>query len=137
LNAPFSLQQGNILLLADPGSFNASYIRRSLEMVGVSVVVPEGSLEEGLASLDPAEWLNFSACIAVDIGQAMLDTLAAQQRKIPFVFVGGDPGDWFGGPYSWLCPPFAAFQVIELLGDMVAAASRTMQAGLDFAAARG
>ena len=137
MNAPFSLQQGNILLLADPGSFNASYIRRSLEMAGVSVVVPEGSLEEGLAGIDPTEWLNFSACIAVDIGKAMLDTLAAQQREIPFVFVGADPGDWFAGPYSWLCPPFAAFQVIELLGDMVAAASRTMQAGLDFATARG
>jgi len=53
------------------------------------------------------------------------------------VFVGQDPGDWFAGPYSWLCPPFAAFQVIELLGDMVAAASRTMQVGLDLAVARG
>jgi len=137
LNAPFSLRQGNILLLADPDSFSASYIRRSLEMAGVSVVALDGPSETALAGLDPAEWLNFSACIAVDIGKAMLDTLSAQQREIPFVFVGADPGDWFAGPYSWLCPPFAAFQVIELLGDMVAAASRTMQAGLDFAALRG
>ena len=137
MNAPFSLQQGNILLLADPGNFNAAYIRRSLEMVGVSVVVPDGTPDEALASIDPTEWLNFTACIAVDIGKAMLDTLSAQQQKIPFVFVGADPGDWFAGPYSWLCPPFAGFQVIELLGDMVAAASRTMQAGLDFAAFAG
>jgi len=137
LNAPFSLRQGNILLLAEPDSFSAAYIRRSLEMAGVNVVALDGSPEMGLAGLDPAEWLNFSACIAVDIGQAMLDTLSAQRRDIPFVFVGADPGDWFAGPYSWLCPPFAAFQVIELLGDMVAAASRTMQAGLDFATARG
>ena len=70
-------------------------------------------------------------------GRAMLDTLSVQQRDIPFVFVGADPGEWFAGPYSWLCPPFAAFQVIEVLGDLVAAASRTMQAGLDFAALRG
>jgi len=137
LNAPFSLRQGNILLLAEPDSFSAAYIRRSLEMAGVNVVALDGSPEMALAGLDPAEWLNFSACIAVDIGQAMLDTLSAQRRDIPFVFVGADPGDWFAGPYSWLCPPFAAFQVIELLGDMVAAASRTMQAGLDFATARG
>ena len=137
MNAPFSLRQGNILLLAEPDSFSAAYIRRSLEMAGVNVVALDGSPEMGLAGLDPAEWLNFSACIAVDIGQAMLDTLSAQRRDIPFVFVGADPGDWFAGPYSWLCPPFAAFQVIELLGDMVAAASRTMQAGLDFATARG
>jgi hypothetical protein len=137
LNAPFSLRQGNILLLAEPDSFSAAYIRRSLEMAGVNVVALDGSPEMALAGLDPAEWLNFSACIAVDIGQAMLDTLSAQRRDIPFVFVGADPGDWFAGPYSWLCPPFAAFQVIELLGDMVAAASRTLQAGLDFATARG
>lgn len=137
MNAPFSLRQGNILLLAEPDSFSAAYIRRSLEMAGVNVVALDGSPEMALAGLDPAEWLNFSACIAVDIGRAMLDTLSAQRRDIPFVFVGADPGDWFAGPYSWLCPPFAAFQVIELLGDMVAAASRTMQAGLDFATARG
>jgi len=136
MNAPFSLQQGNILLLAEPESFSAAYIRRSLEMVGVSVVALDGPPETALASVDPAEWLNFSACIAVDIGKAMLDSLSAQQREIPFVFVGQDPGDWFAGPYSWLCPPFAAFQVIELLGDMVTAATRTMQASLDFAAAR-
>jgi len=137
MNAPFSLRQGNILLLAEPDSFSASYIRRSLEMAGVSVVALDGPPEMALSSVDPAEWLNFSACIAVDIGKALLDNLSAQQREIPFVFVGQDPGDWFAGPYSWLCPPFAAFQVIELLGDMVAAASRTMQVGLDLAVARG
>ena len=136
MNAPFSLRQGNILLLAEPNSFSASYIRRSLEMAGVSVVALDGPPEIALASVDPAEWLNFSACIAVDIRKAMLDTLSVRQREIPFVFVGADPGDWYAGPYSWLCPPFAAFQVIELLGDMVAAASSAMQAGLDLAAAR-
>lgn len=135
--APFSLKQGNVLLLAEPDNFSASYIRRSLEMAGVTVVAPDRSTEELLAGLDPTEWLNFSACIAVDIGKAILDTLAAQQREIPFVFIGADPVDWFAGPYSWLCPPFAGFQVIELLGDMVSAASRSMQAGLDIATARG
>ena len=137
MNAPFSLRQGNILLLAQPDSFSASYIKRSLEMAGVSVVALDGPPDAALTGLDPAEWLNFSACIAVDIGKAMLDALAAQQRDIPFIFVGADPGDWFAGPYSWLCPPFAAFQVIELLGDMVAAATRTMQLGVDLATARG
>ena len=137
MNAPFSLRQGNILLLAEPDSFSASYIRRSLEMAGVPVIVPQGSPESALEALDPGEWLSISACIAVDMGRALFDSLSARQREIPFVFVGADPGDWFAGPYSWLCPPFAAFQVIELLGDMVAAATRSMQAGLDFAAARG
>jgi hypothetical protein len=134
MNAPFSLQQGNVLLLAEPDSFSAAYIRRSLEMFGVPVLAPEGPPESALASLDPAEWLSISACIAVDMGRTLLDALSPQQREIPFVFVGQQPGDWFAGPYSWLCPPFAAFQVVELLGEMVAAAGRTMQAGLEFAA---
>jgi len=134
MNAPFSLQQGNVLLLAEPDSFSAAYIRRSLEMFGVPVLAPEGPPESALASLDPAEWLSISACIAVDMGRTLLDALSPQQREIPFVFVGQQPGDWFAGTYSWLCPPFAAFQVVELLGEMVAAAGRTMQAGLEFAA---
>lgn len=136
MNAPFSLRQGNVLLLAQPDSFSGSYIRRSLEMFGVPVLAPQGPPESALAGLDPAEWLSISACIAVDMGRAMFDSLSAQQREIPFVFVGQDPGDWFAGPYSWLCPPFAAFQVVEALGEMVAAASRTLQAGLEFASAQ-
>ena len=136
MNAPFSLQQGNVLLLAEPDSFSAAYIRRSLEMFGVPVLAPEGPPDTAVASLDPAEWLSVSACIAIDLSKSIYDSLSAQQREIPFVFIGQDPGEWFAGPYSWLCPPFAAFQVVELLGDMVAAASRTIQAGLDFTAAR-
>jgi hypothetical protein len=137
MNAPFNLRQGNVLLLAEPDSFSASYIRRSLELFGVPVLAPQGAPEAALAALDPAEWMSVSACIAVDLGKAMFDALSPQQREIPFVFIGQDPGDWFAGPYSWLCPPFAAFQVVEMLGEMVAAASRTMQAGLELATAAG
>jgi hypothetical protein len=135
MNAPFGLNQGNILLLSRPESFSAAYIRRSLEMCGIAVVVPDGTPEQALASLDPAEWLNFSACIAVDLGQAFLEMLPAQRGNLPFVFVGEDPGQWFGGPYSWLAPPFAAFQVMEVLGEMIARASAAMRASIDAAAA--
>jgi hypothetical protein len=134
MNAPFSLSQGNILLLSQPESFSAAYIRRSLEMCGIPVIVPEGTPEQALASLDPAEWLNFSACIAVDLGQTLFGMLAAERREIPFVFIGDDPGQWFGGLYSWLAPPFAAFQVMEVLGEMIARASAAMQASIDAAA---
>lgn len=134
MNAPFGLNQGNILLLSRPESFSAAYIRRSLEMCGIVVVVPDGTPEQALASLDPAEWLNFSACIAVDLGRTLVDMLPEQHRALPFVFIGEDPGQWFGGPYSWLTPPFAAFQVMEALGEMIARASAAMQASLDAAA---
>lgn len=135
MNAPFSLNQSNILLLSRPESFSAAYIRRSLELCGIPVVVLEGTPEQALASLDPAEWLNFSACIAVDLGQAFLNMLPVQGRDLPFVFIGEDPGQWFGGPYRWLAPPFAAFQVMEILGDMIARTSAAMRASIDAAAA--
>jgi hypothetical protein len=135
MNAPFSLSQGHVLLLAEPQSFSAAYIRRSLELFGVKVIAPDVRPEQALASLDPAEWMSVSACIAVDLGQALFEMLSTQRREIPFIFVGQDPGAWFSGPYSWLCPPFAAFQVVERLGEMMAAASAAMQASLDFATA--
>jgi len=133
MNAPFSLTQGQILLLAEPQSFSAAYIRRSLELYGIKVIAPEVRPEQALAGLDPAEWMSVSACIAVDLGQSLFEMLSAQRREIPFIFVGQDPSAWFSGPYSWLCPPFAAFQVVERLGEMMAAAGAAMQASLDFA----
>lgn len=133
MNAPFSLNQGNILLLSQPESFSAAYIRRSLEMCGIAVVVPDGTPEQALASIDPTEWLNFSACIAVDLGRGLFEMLSAQPRDIPFVFIGDDPGEWFGGLYSWFAPPFAAFQVMEVLGEMIARASAAVQASIDSA----
>ncbi len=134
MTAFFSLHRATILLLAQPDSFSAAYVRRSLEMTGVTVLAPDGPPERALAAIDPAEWASISACIAIDLGKALLDSLPPEQRDIPFVFIGQDPGEWFAGPYSWLCPPFAAFQVVELLSDMIVAAGRTMQASLNIAA---
>jgi len=132
MNAPFGLKQGKVLLLAEPESFSAAYIRRSLEMFGVPVIAPDGPPDEALAGFDPAQWISVSACVAVDLGQAMLEALSLQQREIPFVVIGQNPGQWFSGPYQWLSPPFAAFQVVELLGQMVANASAAISATLDF-----
>lgn len=133
MNAPFNLGQGNILLLTQPNSFSASYIRRSLEMFGLPVLAPAGAADAILAALDPIEWLSISACIVVDIGRDMFDMLSAQRTDVPFIFVGGDPGEWLGS-YNWLRPPFAAFQVVDLLAEMVAATSRPMRGGSGVAA---
>lgn len=134
MNAPFNLAKGNILLLSNPESFSAAYLKRSLNMFGISVIAPDGPPEHGLASLDAAEWLSISACVAIDLSQALFDMLAAQRYEVPFIFIGRNPRDWFS-PHGWLTPPFAAFQVVEMLGQMVAAATATMQASLDSAAA--
>lgn len=123
MNAPFNLRQGNILLLAEPTSFSASYIRRSLEMFGLPVLAPAGSADAALAALDAIERLSISACIVVDIGRDVFDMLSAQPTDIPILFVGADPGEWLGG-CRWLSPPFAAFQVVDLLAEMVGLAIR-------------
>ena len=125
--------QGKILLLSPPGSFNAAYIRRSLEFFGIPVLAPAGPATEAYANLDPAEWLTISACVAVDLGKALFADLT-QQRQVPFLFVGNDPGSWFPGAYSWLCPPFASFQVVDALTDMIAATGAAMNAALNAAA---
>jgi hypothetical protein len=130
MNAPLNLRQGKVLLLSGPGSFNASYIRHSLDMFGVAVLAPPGSPADAFSNLSPADWFSVTACIAVDLGEALLADFQQRRRDVPFLFVGYDPGAWLSGPYSWLSPPFAAYQVIELLGEMVAATSAAMSASL-------
>jgi len=134
VNAPTHLRDGKVLLLAGPNSFNASYIRRSLDLFGVPVLAPPGPATEAFSQLSPADWMSVTACIAVDLGQALFADLAQQRRDVPFLFVGYDTGTWFPGPFGWLCPPFAAYQVIEMLGEMVATASAAVSASLDFPA---
>ena len=134
MNAPVKLREGKILLLAGPESFNAAYIRRTLDFFGVPVLAPPGPASEAFASLDAADWLSITACVAVDLGQAVFADLQHQRSDVPFLFVGYTPGTWFPGPYAWLCPPFASYQVVEALGEMVnAATAATVRASIDFA----
>jgi hypothetical protein len=134
MNAPVNLREGKVLLLAGPESFNAAYIRRTLDFFGVPVLAPPGPASQAFASLDAADWLSVTACVAVDLGQALFADLSQQRRDVPFLFVGYDPGTWFPGPYAWLCPPFASYQVVEALGEMVSvAATAAMRASIDLA----
>ncbi len=125
-----------MLLLSGPDSFHAAYLKRSLEAFGIPTLSPPGSASQAFAALSPADWLSVSACIAVDLGKALFADLAERRQDVPFLFIGQQSGSWFPGPYAWLCPPFAAFQVVETLGEMVAAASRAMLGSApDFAGA--
>jgi hypothetical protein len=132
MNTPASLRQGKILLLAGPLSFNAAYIRRTLDFFGVPVLAPPGTAEEAFATLAPADWKSVTACVAVDLSHALFTDLSDRHKEVPFLFVGYDPVAWFAAPYSWLCPPFASYQVIETLSDMVtAAAAATIRSTFD------
>jgi hypothetical protein len=115
---PKEVERGKVLLLAQPESFSASYIRRCLEFWGIPVITPAGSPSEAFAQMSAEDWLSIWACVAVDLGQALFADLSREARSVPFLFVGAVPGAWFPGPYSWLAPPFASFQVLEVLRDL-------------------
>jgi len=134
MDRPGILREGRVLLLSAPGSFSAAYIRRSLQFWNIPVFTPPGDPVEAFSNLDAEEWKTVSACIAVDLGRAMFADVSPQQSKIPFLFVGYEPGSWFPGPYSWLAPPFASHQVVDALTSMMETIGTTMTAMIEMAA---
>ena len=112
--------EGKILLLAGPSSFTAAYLKRSLDFLGIPVLSPPGPPNEAFANLTPEEWNGVIGCIAADVGPALFADIAADARGIPCLFVGYSCGGWFPGPYAWLQPPFASYQLIETLRAMAA-----------------
>jgi hypothetical protein len=134
MNRPANLLEGRVLLLSPADSFNAAYIRRSLQFCGIPVFTPPGPPIEAFANLTPEDWQSVTACVVVDLGRAMFADVSPQQRGVPFLFVGYEPGCWFPGPYSWLCPPFASHQVVDALTHMMSAIGSSMEAMMDFGA---
>lgn len=114
-----SFGEGKILLLAGPSSFTASYIKRSLDFVGIQVLSPPGPPSEAFATLTPEDWASVVGCIAADVGPAMFADIVRDARAVPCLFVGSCCGGWFPGPYAWLTPPLAPFQMIDALQKML------------------
>lgn len=112
------LGEGKILLLAGPSSFAAGYIKRSLEFVGIPVLSPPGSASEAFAQLTEEDWASVIGCIAADVGPALFADITKGARFVPCLFVGSCCGGWFPGPYAWLTPPFAPFQILDALAAM-------------------
>lgn len=115
------LSEGKILLLAGPSSFIAGYIKRSLDFVGIPVLSPPGTPSEAFAALTEDDWASVTGCIAADVGPALFADIAKDARLIPCLFVGGCCGSWFPGPYAWLAPPLAPFQMLDALDAMLTA----------------
>lgn len=132
MDRPVSLFEGRVLLLSPPDSFNAAYIRRSLQFWGVSVFTPAGRPTEAFSSLTLEDWQSVTACVAVDLDRAMFADVSTRQPGVPFVFVGHESGSWFPGPYSWLSPPFASHQVFDALTHMISAVGSTMEKMIEF-----
>jgi len=115
LERPPGLEGGKVLILASADSFTAAYVKRTLETVGVPVTVPSDPPNTAFVRLSAEEWSSIIGCIAVDVGPALFADVEHGARAIPCLFVGSCCGGWFPGPYAWICPPVASYQVVEAL----------------------
>jgi len=116
---PPSLEGGKVLILAGADSFTAAYVKRTLESIGVAVTTPAEPPRAAFTHLADEEWGSIIGCIAVDVGPALFADVEHCARAIPCLFVGSCCGGWFPGPYAWICPPVASYQVVEALGAMM------------------
>jgi hypothetical protein len=118
MHAPVSLRNGKILLLAGQDSFSAAYVRHMLDRCGVPVLTwdkgDHGSSNDALSGAS-----TLKAGIVADVEPGQIGVVAECQPGLPILFIG-DPGDT---PLPQSCralrPPFASYQVVELLDDMV------------------
>jgi hypothetical protein len=112
-------ETGKILLLSEPGSFTAVYIRRYASLFGIPLIESSGDPRESFANLTAEDWESLCGCIAADVGPALYANIATGAKQIPCLFVGFAGGGWFPGPYAWLAPPFSSCQIIETLFAMM------------------
>jgi hypothetical protein len=116
---PTSLQAGKILLLSGYGNFNVSYIRRSLELCGVPILVAVLDTTGNPADLSLVDTESVIGCVAVDLPQELVAALRERYPRFPLLCVSS----YFGMPVpdvvGWMCAPFASYQVIERLIDLV------------------
>jgi len=116
---PTILFPGKVLVLSEIGSFNAAYIRRTLEFCGVPVVAPPGTPVDVLAALAPDDLTEITGCVAVDLDTETFAKMAGEQWRFPFLFVGGAPGATDVGAFTWMQAPFASYQVVDALLKLV------------------
>ena len=110
---------GKVLLLSEPGNFNAAYLRRALELYGTSVVCAADTASISPGGLPEEDAASIVACVAIDQQPDAAAALAAMETAFPILFIGGYPGVPMPSAYTWMHAPFASFQVIERLMSLV------------------
>lgn len=122
MNAPVSLSDGKILLMAGPESFAAGYVRRSLDRLGVIAVATEPGSAAAAAYIGSPEGRSVRACLIADLDPAVAADLAEREPEVPMLFIGEAATRDLPASCRILKRPFASYQVVELLGEMAAAA---------------
>jgi hypothetical protein len=113
--------EGRTVALIDDDHFTTSYIERALKRAGANSIGSAASVREAISLLNQAEGRPDVACVGADFCEhspMMLAELA--QRQIPCLFIGGSPHcGSFDGPHCWLGRPFAAYQVVDAVADLI------------------
>jgi hypothetical protein len=116
---PTSTFPGKVLLLSEPNNFNATYLRRTLELYGTTVISACDIAGISPGALSDEDAASIVACVAIDQQPDAVKALTAMQTAFPILFVGGYPGVPMPSAYTWMQAPFASFQVIERLMGLV------------------
>jgi hypothetical protein len=112
---PTSLMGGKILILSNPGNFNAAYIRRSFELCGVPLIIATPNEAGSPTAFSLADVEAVVACVAVDLLPEEVKALAAKYPLFPMLVVGNYFGLAVPDVTRWMSAPFASYQVIERL----------------------
>lgn len=125
MDAPASLTNGKVLFLSGPESFAAAYVRRSLDRLGIATVSTEA--RPGAATHHDAQddWRSATVCVLVDLDMSVVRAVAGQQPDLPVLVIADAPDESLPASCRALRPPFASYQVIELLDQMAADASQS------------
>ena len=116
---PTSLSGGKVILLSDPGNFNAAYIRRSLEFCGVPILAAAFDGNGSLADLSQEDMEAVIGCLGIDLPPEIVKLFGDQYPGVPLLCVG----NYFGMPVpdvaGLMRAPFASYQVIDRLIGLV------------------
>jgi len=123
MDAPASLTNGKVLLLSGPASFAAAYVRRSLDRLGIATV----STGPGAATHHEArdDWRSATVCVLVDLDISVVRAVAGRQPDLPVLVIADAPDEGLPASCRALRPPFASYQVVELLDQMAVDASQS------------
>jgi hypothetical protein len=113
------LRAGQVLLLADAGSFAGAYLRHALNLSAITVLAPRGPVCEAYAALTDEEWGPVVGGIAAEIPCTLCSEIKRSARALPWLFVGCDVDGSAPGPFAWMRSPFASYQVIDRLAAMM------------------
>jgi CheY-like chemotaxis protein len=121
--------RGRTILLADDERFRADYVGHAVAGAGATLLGPLCTVQDGQAALERAATTPHAAIVSLRLGDgSALDLVEAlAERGVPFLMIGragAAPSPLLRGrPH--LTQPFAAYQIVDAICDLLAEATPT------------